>query len=238
MNSQCRLRNDSVARLLVGGIVGFVTVYSTGWAHAQPAPELIVSHPPNQHGGFAGDTLFLLQGQPVWQLSVDDIVLTQPALITRVTWWGFYNLDNPPASESMRIRFYSARPGDGLPGEILSDQSFPNPSRVATGLLVGVGVLPREFRYETDLLTPYLMQAGVPYWLEISQLGDVQTHFRWEISSVGNDVTAFLNPFIPDWQYSTIPTDSAFELWGIPEPGSLCLLVFGSTVLCGARRAR
>src|SRR5262245_31130807 len=99
---------------------------------------IILDKPPNQLGGGASDTSFYNEfGEERWQRLADDVLLTQPATLRRVIWHGFYgdsfkNTPEPlPLTETMRIRLYDARPGDGLPGNVLFEESFLDPSRVA-----------------------------------------------------------------------------------------------------------
>lgn len=119
----------------------------------------------------------------------------------------------------MRIRFYCARPSDGLPddGNIIFEELFLDPSRTATGNLVNVGGFPEEFQFEVDLATPANLESDVLYWLEIVQIGDVESHFRWEDGFGIVDGFAFINGNVPDWQ--STPGSRAFQLL-IPEPSS------------------
>ena len=79
---------------------------------------VIVDRPPSHVGGLGADTLFNSFGSPFWERTADHILLSAAQTvepIRSINWWGFYNENNPPATETMRIRFYGARPGDGLP---------------------------------------------------------------------------------------------------------------------------
>lgn len=74
----------------------------------------------------------------------------------------------------------------------------------------------------------------MPYWLEIVQLNDLESHFRWEFSQTDANGQAFINPIVGDWRHTqSITSDTAYQLWGIPEPPSLALLVIG---LCAFMR--
>ena len=177
-------------------------VVSAGVPSARAAPhsledlyrdgDIVVDHQPYPYGGFGSDTAFYYPFPPfeIWQRVADDILLSEPATIRHITWWGFYGsslVEEPepaPETETMRIRFYHARPGDGLPDDdnIAYEVSFLDPSRTATGRLVQVPPGPAEYIYEADLTTPVSLDAGTPYWLEIAQVGDLDSHFRWEFS--------------------------------------------------------
>ena len=169
-------------------------------------------------------------GQPSWQRIADDILLDSAVTIRRINWWGFYNLDNPPVTETMRIRFYGAREVDGLPDDsnIVFEESFLNPSRIATGRTVFTGVDPDEYIYQVNLTPPIQLDAATPYWLEIVQIGDVDTAFRWEVSQAEQNGQAFINEATVDWR-STLPSltaDTAFQLI-IPEPSVFGLCICG-----------
>lgn len=193
-----------------------------------PWPEgdgIVFDHQPIQTGGPPSDTEFLDSfGNPFWQQVADNILLAQPATIRRVVWWGFHNLNNSPATETFRIRFNDVRPSDGLPGIILSEEMFVNPVRVATGEQILDFTLSDEYLYQVDLLQPYTLASGTPYWIEIAQIGDVSTMFRWEFAFEEQDSFARISPIVPNWGYSATNGDLAFQLWTIPEPATSLLL--------------
>jgi len=211
--------------------------------------QIVVDHQPIQSGGPAADTEFLdMIGQPNSQRLADNFMIPAPGPnpppipITEIAWWGFYDQDNPPLTETMRVRFYGVRPSDGLPDEqnILYEQSFLNPSRVATGKVVFVGELPLEYFYHVNPTVPPQLTAETPYWLEVVQLGDIETAFRWETSAADMDGHAFINPLVVDWQYTMPATlgDLAFQISTIPEPCTLGLIMIGLIGLARKRRRR
>lgn len=194
--------------------------------------QIIVDQPPNQSGGPASDTEFLDPlGFPSWQQEADDVRLTAPAAARQITFWGFYDRDNPPATETMRIRWYAARPGDGLPGSILREQTFLNPSRSATGRRVFVGVDPHEYQYQVDLAAPFPLAENTTYWLEIIQLNDLNSAFRWEFTSANPEHRAFLNGGFPDWRLAS-PGSLSFQLSTVPEPITFALIATGVFMIC------
>src|ERR1044071_9835140 len=74
---------------------------------------IIVDHPPTGINGQAADTAWIdYWGQNWWQQTADDFQLSSPAVLSRITWRGFYGdveepvpPPHPPVgSESMRIR--------------------------------------------------------------------------------------------------------------------------------------
>ena len=222
-------------------------IYSVLVLVAAAAPSragIIVDQPPLNTGGLGADTDFINDsGIESWQQVADDILLDAPATVRRVVWWGFYGGDfsgnplPPEGPETMRIRFYDARPGDGLPGDRLFEESFLNPSRMETGRIVFSNGAP-EHIYEVELTTPFDLAAGVPLWLEIVQVGDVDSTFRWEVSPGDETSFAFKNIFLPDWQLAGAVSNAAFQLSTIPEPTTLGMVLFGSFLVLGRRRSR
>ncbi len=205
---------------------------------AAPAgADVIVEQLPILTGGFASDTDFIdMLGRRLWQREADNILLTQDATVRRITWWGFYGGSGtpatpPPATETIQIRIMGARAGDGLPDEsvVLMDETFFNPSRMPTGRIIGVGGSPIEQRFTVDLTAPVYLQSGVRCWLEIVQLGDVNTMFRWEAGAGILTGQAIKSVLASDW--FTVGGSTAFSLSDVPEPMSLWLvlwLVFAS----------
>ena len=224
-------------------------------AHSWAAPNdlddlfrgggIVVDHPGILTGGPAADTdFFNTVGQQTWQRLADNIFLeSTSALIRRVTWLGFYGGSGtpatpPPQTETMRIRFYGARAGDGLPDDanIIFEQSFLNPSRVATGRTIAVGGLPMEHLFEANLAMPVLLEADTLYWLEIVQIGDVDSRFRWEFAFTDQDDHAFVNGNVADWQLANLGGDLAFQLSTIPEPSTVFLALLGLVFVCRRER--
>jgi hypothetical protein len=147
-----------------------------------------VDHQPLNSGGPSSDTDFVsMFGEPsYWQLVADDFTLSFSAATRHVVWWGLYGGDfggsswyPPTVPETMRLRFYSARPSDGLPGDILREENFLNSSRVWTGRYVTGHP---EYRFEADLAEPFSIAAGATYWLDAAQVGVPDSVFRWEYS--------------------------------------------------------
>ena len=192
--------------------------------------SIVVDQQPHNFGGPASDTALLDDfDNQIWQRVADDVLLPQSTILSRIVFWGFYGgsfdqfVEPPPPTETMRVRFYDARPSDNLPGTVLFEESFLNPSRVPTGRVVLVGPGPPEMRYQVDLTTPFELQANTKYWLEIVQVDNLNSHFRWEFSPGNGTPYAFINPNVPDWTKSTLVSNVAFQLVAIPEPATLTL---------------
>ena len=200
---------------------------------------IILDQPPNQNGGPAADTSFYDEsGIERWQELADDIFLAQPATLRRIIWHGFYGdslKNNPeplPLSETMRIRIYDD--SADLPNAVLFEESFLNPSRVATGLHVFTGPDPPEQRYQVDLGSSFQLQANTRYWLSISQVGDPNSLFRWEFSQGNGSPLVFRSVIFPNWRPSGLVSNLSFQLSDVPEPGC-CIWVLGATVLLRRR---
>jgi hypothetical protein len=214
-------------------------IIAVGAAAPAAGQPILVDHPPYNFGGPASDTDFFssTSGFQVYQQLADNFTLPTAASIGEVHWWGFYggsqqNHQPPIGDETMRLRFYDARPGDGLPGSVLFEETFLNPSRTATGRNVWVNSPNQpEFLFETTLSSPLSVLANTPYWLEVVQLGDVNSTFRWEFSTTQTDGYAGIQSGAADWQRDTITRDLAFNLYMVPEPSIGMFVFIGSLSL-------
>ncbi len=202
---------------------------------------IVVDHEPAFTGGPASDTAFT-GGIVPWQRVADDFMLGDPAELRMVRWWGYYVENVAPTPETMRVRFLGARPSDGLPDEtnILHEEEFLNPSRMATGNTVFGNVIADEYAFEVDLNSALALEASTPYWLEIVQVGNVDSEFAWEFSTTDLNSHSFINPLTIDWQAAApLVSDMAFQLSTIPEPTTLWLTAAALLgILCLRRRRR
>lgn len=216
------------------------------WYEDDPQPHgpggtVLVDHQPSNFGGLASDTLF--DEFPGWQRVADDFSISQSAAIHKIVWWGFYALNIlPTVDDTFRIRVYDQRPGDLLPGAVLYEQSFSNVPRAWTGRFILDSGAPREFRYEVDLPLALVIPVATPHWLEIVQVGDISTRFRWENSnpSLPQNGKAVINPITAnmDWEYSLpqLTTNTAFQLISIPEPCTFGGFAISAVILVRRRR--
>lgn len=212
----------------------------------QPATaSIIVDHQPIPNGPSSDTDYVTSFGDPFWQLLADDFTLAAPASIGHIRWWGLYgnvfgggssSIVPPVGDETMRIRFYGARPSDGLPGTMLYEQAFLNPSRVNTGQIADFGTGARRYEFDVDLPIVFEAQAGTRYWMEVAQVGIPSSVFRWSFSNpnVPADAFAGTNPDLSDWIYRT-QANLAFQLRDIPEPSSV-FPAFLSLLLMRKRR--
>ncbi len=217
-------------------IVGSVLLAMCGRASAYPGTwddwmrdgGVVVDHQPRRAGGQSADSAFInYLGQEAWQFIADDFSLVSPGVVRRVAWWGFYYLnEEPPATETLRVRFYGS--AGGLPDDenILYEELFVDPSRTATGGWIQAGGLPDEYFYEVDLASPVSLEPATPYWLEITQIGDIDSNFLLEYSETDMTGIAARNMSFPEW-YQSLTVDLAFQLSTVPEPGSSGLIIVG-----------
>jgi len=214
------------------------------WGDLVRGDGIVVDHQPHPFGGGASDTSFrslpIPQLPEIWNWIADDFTSPVNATIRRVNFWGFYgNNIQPVGDETFRIRLYEPRLSDGLPGTMLHEASFLNPAKSVTGVLIPTSGAPEEFFYQLNLKTPLNVVAGTPYWLEVVQVGDVDSRFRWEFSrSAETNGQAFINEDTGnDWERSDpITSDTAFQLSTVPEPTTAVLLVLGCACLRRARK--
>jgi hypothetical protein len=198
--------------------------------------EVIVLHSPSQWGASASDTDYAHDGSAYSGRLADDFTVDTPAIVRHVTWWGDYGWAGaPPASETVRIRFYDARPSDGLPGDSLFENSGSNPVRALTGAIVhgivpGTAATAPEYEFGVDLAVPFSLDAGSTYWLEIAQIGDRSSRFEWEYSGTRPDSFAYAYPSDAQWQSGSWG-NLAFELSRVPEPATLTLTVMGVSLM-------
>jgi len=208
---------------------------------------LLLDHQPYNFGGPAADTELRLSptGPVVSQLLADQFRLDMATPIGSIVWWGFYGSsfieeeEPPPDFQTFRMRIYDARAGDGLPGEIVAERQFENPSFAPTGRPVFTSVFPPEFRFEATLNRPLLLAAENDYWFEITQLGSPDSRFRWMLSESILDDHVFLNASDPDWQFSNSDASLAYQLIAIPEPttSSAALVSLGALLIFRRRKA-
>jgi hypothetical protein len=235
---------------MMGGSVlvawaGSVAAAPGSWDDVMRGGGVVWDQQPLNTGGPGADTDFYTDwGEQFWEQVADDILLADPATIRRIVWWGFYggnfsgSTQPPEGPETMRIRFYDARPEDGLPGATLYEESYLNPSRTATGRIVFVPMLAPEYIFQVDLPTAFELDAGEVYWLEVVQVGDVDSTFRWEYSPGDGAPYAVRNPWFPDWVRTDLTTNVAFQLLTVPEPATFVLFVFGFVLARGRNRRR
>lgn len=170
----------------------------------------------------------------------DDFVLSESAEISRVVWWGqssrhrHTDLTN---FDTFQIEFFEAEDvgGDLLPGALLAVEVFDldETSPTETGRLARNGA--KEYRHETTLTVPFSADAGAVYFIAISA-GMIETTsasdaWQWQDADLNNGWSATYSWADDTWT-GFQDSDSAFELYAIPAPGTVgplvaCAIGFG-----------
>lgn len=200
------------------------------------ADTLLHRQAPGHSFGITSDTAYLddfgiLRGA----LVADHFSIGTDASVCRVNAYVFFGgelpmLDPPPpATESIRIRFYSD--ADGLPGDPLQETTLLNPAHPWTGKYIALGPLRKEYLYELLLPQCFPVQGGIPYWIEISEISDPNSRFRWENSNTAGEFASQF-PIGSPWRITTGSGQMAYELW-TPEPCSGALLALGVAAISG-----
>jgi len=204
---------------------------------APASAQIIVDHQPYKYGGTTSDLAFGDNfNRPEWQHAADDFQVAVSAEVLAINWWAWYSQDNPPVYESFQLRLYSNRDTQNLPGKIEYEQVLSDPNRVATGRHISVSGLPREFRFHSTLPLPMPVDAGKLYWIEITQLDDIDSWYFAEFSQADRTGHVFLNAYSGGWG-SSPGADLAFQLI-VPEPATAAILAVGMAALVAARRRR
>ncbi len=213
-----------------------ISIALVALAGIKPAgAQFIVDHAPFPYGGPGSDTAVPESQLPwTWQLAADNFRVAGPATVNHVNWWGFHFENVAPPEETMRVRLYGARPSDGLPGEILFEETFENPERIDTGRSILLDGLPHEYRYHVALGTPMVLIPDQDYWFEVTQIGEILSGFRFEYSRVDTDGFAYRNNLLPDWTADSPTSDLAFQLV-VPEPITASMLLLGLVFAAGLR---
>jgi len=183
---------------------------------------LIYSQAPNRNFAYLSDTQYVNDlGHADGVLRADRFQLTQAAQIGQLVWWGVYGpqfgpIQNPPFAESFRVRFYDQ---NGTfpslpPFDVLYEATLSNSVREETGVLISSGF--PEYRFVVDLSSTFAAPANVPLWIEISQVGDLASTWRWETASGGEFATQY--PIGDSWNVNG-GGQLAYQL-RVPEPGS------------------
>lgn len=209
-----------------------VLVYVVAFALASPLithAGIIVDQPPFVGAGGPGSDTALIDdfGNPGWEISADEFISPANATVNRIVWWGFYGGNShyssyfpPTGDETMRIRFYAPRAGDGLPGAVSYEATILNATRVPTGASYGPHP---AYRFESDLTIPFTLEQSGHYWFEVTQIGDADSAFRRFLFPDYDTPLAFLNNWVSDWNRISLG-GLAFQMIEVPEPPTLCFL--------------
>jgi hypothetical protein len=113
----------------------------------------------------------------------------------------------PPSTETFQIQLFSN--SAGLPGDLLFQTTTSDPSRAWTGQLINIAGARKEYFYRLVLPQCFSVEANTTYWLEIAQLGDINSRFRWENSNT-LDGFAVQFPIGTPWRLSSNPSQLAY----------------------------
>src|SRR6185369_17688199 len=109
------LLTTAVICAVEGKALGDVLPWQDGPQPHGPGGTVLIDHQPANVGGLAADTQF--PDFPFAERSADDFLVSQAAVINRLVWWGFYDLNiQPTINDEFRVRVYDQRPSDLLPG--------------------------------------------------------------------------------------------------------------------------
>lgn len=206
-------------------------------AGSSPA-QIVVNQLPYNAGGTTSDLEFFDYFHfPHWARAADDIKVAADSEVVSLNWWGFYREDNPPANEQFQIRLYANQESASLPGDLLYESVVSDPQRDATGRVILIGGLPREFRFHAHLPSVMHLDANQPYWLEITQVNSLEQWYFAEYSRAETTGYAFINDVVSTWTRSTATSDLAVQLI-VPEPATAAILAVGLAALVANRRRR
>jgi len=202
---------------------------------AEQTDILLHRQAPGRTFGIPSDTAYLDDfGHTSGSLIADAFSLNNAANICRANVYGFFGgtspgLDPlPPVSETIRVRIWSD--ASGLPGAVLQEALLQNPSRTWTGFFVALGPIRKEYLYQLEIPGCFAAQAGESYWLEVDQIDDVGSLFRWENANLfGGFAQRF--PIDSPWRSSSSNQGQmAYDLW-TPEPSAGALLAIAVGIL-------
>ena len=128
------------------------------------------------------------------------------------------------------LNFYSDS-GSNSPGALLATYNVGNADQTLTGNTIAArGGIP-EYSYSTSI--PGLtLTAGTEYWLGISNTTTTDVVWGWEFTTQGTGDAFQFGGGI----WNARSNELAFNLTGVPEPGSLAIIGAGLLGLVGMRR--
>ena len=174
----------------------------------------------------------------------DDFILTAPAEIGRVVWWGQsskHTHDDLTNFDSFQIEIFEAQLVDDqwLPGTLVASQTLDlaDTTPTPTGRLTPAGAI--EYRHDAPLTAAIALDADTRYFLAISagliETGYASDAWQWQDADLYDGWSATYAWATGGWT-GYQDSDSAFELYAVPAPATAFPLCAAATALAGRRR--
>jgi len=203
------------------------------------ASELLLNRSPNTSNiaqGLRSDQYYEAPGSPLQQMA-DRFSLANSAMITAVSWWGFYfpagSLTTPQQIQ-FHIRMFTDQPGT------IAIAPSASPSYETT-LFANVSPFITVQGYQTytfsaQLLDPFAAKMQTGYWLSVVE-SDVSTDgaFDWFNSGPQRWPIGWASRArdIDPWTVFSNTEQMSFSFSGsvVPEPAVLALLALGAVII-------
>lgn len=199
------------------------------------ASELLLNRPPNTSDlaqGLRSDLSYEAPGSPLQQMA-DRFSLVNPAVITAVSWWGFYlpaSTSGTPQPVQFQIRMFTDQAGTPSASPFYEATVFADVSPFST--VQGQGTQ----TFSAQLLTPFAAQTQTDYWLSVVE-SDVRTDgaFNWFNSGPARSPIGFASRASDgdNWAVFANAEQMSFSLSGavVPEPAVPALLALGAVII-------
>jgi hypothetical protein len=167
------------------------------------------------------------------QICADNFILTTPATINSVRWWGAWNFFTP-ATDDFTVTFYEDKNGRPDPSNVIANRRIGNVVETSTGLNRS-GFLLREFQAN---IAPVSLSDGTNYWISIFESAGTNgsQYFLLRENAVGSAATSVDGGV----SWGSRPREFSFQLEGssnaVPEPTTAAVLSVGGVAFAMLRR--